>query len=195
MTQPIDENGNHPPKIKKAEVRKTGQGWQVYAHGPKGHIAQGQPHKDLGAAKRDAKKFEETLSELDVDPRMVIAKKRRDMELKKRKAISARLAQSKQGKETQAAAVAGRQGIRKQQATKHSQKRWREEAENIVNDVADQLTSGFDPFSHKVPRKPSRMSQKDYDYKYKATKVGKPVRNPKKNTGMKTPDTSSSEVS
>ena len=56
---------------------------------------------------------------------MAIAAKKRAMELAKRKAITARLAQSKQGKETQAAAVAGRQGIKKQQATKHSQKRWK----------------------------------------------------------------------
>ena len=49
-------NKNKP--IPKAQVRKTSHGWQVYAAGPKGHIAQGQPHKDLGAAKRDAKKFE-----------------------------------------------------------------------------------------------------------------------------------------
>ena len=45
--------------IPKSQVRKTPHGWQVYAAGPKGHIAQGQPHKDLGAAQRDAKKFED----------------------------------------------------------------------------------------------------------------------------------------
>ena len=56
-------NKNKP--IPKAQVRKTSHGWQVYAAGPKGHIAQGQPHKDLGAAKRDAKKFEE-VDEADV---------------------------------------------------------------------------------------------------------------------------------
>ena len=33
------------------------------------------------------------------------------------------------------------------------------------------------------------MSKKQFDYKYKATKVGKPVRKPKKSTGMKTPET------
>ena len=33
------------------------------------------------------------------------------------------------------------------------------------------------------------MSKKQFDYKYKATKVGKPVRTPKKSTGMKTPET------
>ena len=57
-------NKNKP--IPKSQVRKTPHGWQVYAAGPKGHIAQGQPHKDLGAAKRDAKKFEET--EMDEGP-------------------------------------------------------------------------------------------------------------------------------
>ena len=58
-------NKNKP--IPKAQVRKTPHGWQVYAAGPKGHIAQGQPHRDLGAAKRDAKKFEETeIDEADV---------------------------------------------------------------------------------------------------------------------------------
>ena len=170
--------------IPKAQVRKTPHGWQVYAAGPKGHIAQGQPHKDLGAAKRDAKKFEELLPEVDVDPRMAIAAKRRAMELAKRKAIAARLAQSRQGKETQAAAVAGRQGVRKQQATKFSQKRWKEEAENIVDTVAAHLTSDFDPRTHKVPR-PAGMSKKQFDYKYKPTKV----RKPKKDTGMKTPET------
>ena len=54
-------------KIPKAKVIKSPHGWQVYAAGPKGHIAQGQPHRDLGAAKRDAKKFEETeIDEADV---------------------------------------------------------------------------------------------------------------------------------
>ena len=77
--------------------------------------------------KQDAKK-EELLPEVD-DPRMAIAAKKRAMELAKRKAITARLAQSRQGKETQAAAVAGRQGVRKQQATKFSQKRWKEEVD------------------------------------------------------------------
>ena len=57
-------NKNKP--IPKSQVRKTPHGWQVYAAGPKGHIAQGQPHKDLGTAKRDAKKFEET--EMDEGP-------------------------------------------------------------------------------------------------------------------------------
>jgi len=170
--------------IPKAKVRKTQHGWQVYAAGPKGHIAQGQPHKDLGAAKRDAKKFEELLPEVDVDPRLVIAKKRREMELAKRKSVAARLAQSKQGQETQAAAVAGRVGIRKAQATKHSQKRWREEAENIVDTVAAQITADFDPRTHKVPR-PAGMSKAQFDYKYKPQKV----RKPKKDTGMKTPET------
>ena len=142
--------------------------------------------KSLVTKKRkeqDAKK-EELLPEVDVDPRMVIAKKKRAMELAKRKAIAARLTQSKQGQETQAAAVAGRQGVRKQQATKFSQKRWKEEAENIVNDVADQITADFDPRTHKVPR-PAGMSKKQFDYKYKPTKV----RKPKKDTGMKTPET------
>jgi len=54
-------NKNKP--IPKAQVRKTSHGWQVYAAGPKGHIAQGQPHKDLGSAKRDAKRFEEIENE------------------------------------------------------------------------------------------------------------------------------------
>ena len=53
--------------IPKSQVRKTPHGWQVYAAGPKGHIAQGQPHKDLGAAQRDAKKFEDVeIDEADV---------------------------------------------------------------------------------------------------------------------------------
>ena len=132
--------------------------------------------------KQDTKK-EELLPEVD-DPRMAIAAKKRAMELAKRKAITARLAQSRQSKETQAAAVAGRQGVRKQQATKFSQKRWKEEAESIVDAVASQLTSDFDPRTHKVPR-PAGMSKKQFDYKYKPTKV----RKPKKDTGMKTPET------
>ena len=128
-------------------------------------IARGDSWKKSVVTKKrkeqDAKR-EELLPELDVDPRVIIAKKKRAMELAKRKSISDRLAQSKQGHETQAAAVAGRQGVRKQQATKHSQKRWKEEAENIVDAVAAQITADFDPRTHKVPR-PAGMSKKQFD--------------------------------
>ena len=186
MTHQIDENGAHSGSERQAHGKDKPEHGKVYALTGKSDqpsIARGDSWKKSIVTKKrkeqDAKK-----EDVSVDPRMAIAAKRRAMELSKRKAIAARLAQSKQGKETQAAAVAGRQGIKKQQATKHSQKRWKEEAENIVDAVASQLTDDFDPRTHKVPR-PAGMSKKQFDYKYKPTKV----RKPKKDTGMKTPET------
>ena len=178
--------------IPKAQVRKTEHGYQVYAAGPKGHIAQGQPHKDKKSAQKDAKHFEEVEDVTEgplQDRRQAQARKRKTMDALRRKQVAQKQLASRAAKDKEKSDIVSRRGIRAAQASKYAQKNWRqEEAESIVDAVASQLTAGFDPFSHKVPR-PAGMSKKQFDYKYKATKVGKPVRKPKKSTGMKTPET------
>ena len=127
MTHQIDENGAHSGSERQAHGKDKPEHGKVYALTGKSDqpsIARGDSWKKSVVTK---KRKEQDAKKEDIDPRLVIAKKKRAADLAKRQAVAARIAQSRQGKEQETAAVAGRKGIRKQQATKHSQKRWKEE--------------------------------------------------------------------
>ena len=135
--------------------------------------------------KQDAKKEEVEIDEGPLqDRRQAQAKKRQAMDALRRKQAQQKQLASRAAKEKEKSDIASRQGIRAAQASKHAQRNWRAEATDIVDAVANQITADFDPRTHKVPR-PAGMSKKQFDYKYKPTKV----RKPKKDTGMKTPET------
>ena len=142
--------------------------------------------KSLVTKKRkeqDAKKEDVSEGPLQ-DRRQAQSKKRQAMDALRRKQVQQKQLASRAAKEKEKSDIESRRDFRTAQASKHAQKNWRAEATDIVDAVANQITADFDPRTHKVPR-PAGMSKKQFDYKYKPTKV----RKPKKDTGMKTPET------
>ena len=178
------------PGIEVSEEKDKPDPGKIYAltgRSDQPSIARGDSwKKSLVTKKRkeqDAKKEDVSEGPLQ-DRRQAQSKKRQAMDALRRKQVQQKQLASRAAKEKEKSDIESRRDIRTAQASKHAQKNWRAEATDIVDAVAAEISAGFDPRTHKVPR-PAGMSKKQFDYKYKPQKV----RKPKKDTGMKTPET------